>query len=134
MYKFVAILNKRVETWKVMNALAHATVWLTSLLDKDILSVIDYADKDWSSHIASKYPFIILKADNSNKIRTLRNILIEKNIPFASFTQSMTIGGWEEQQKRSSETPEIELEYYGIVFFGSEDSLWDITKKYSLWQ
>jgi hypothetical protein len=35
----------------------------------------------------------------------------------------MTIGGWEEQQKRSSETPESELEYYGIVFFGSEDSL-----------
>jgi hypothetical protein len=41
--------------------------------------------------MASKYPYIILKADNSNKIRTLRNLCIEKDIPFASFTNAMTV-------------------------------------------
>jgi hypothetical protein len=131
--KFVAVLNKKIEVGKVMNALAHMTVGLVnSYPDKD-MGVISYTDKDGGKHFASKWPYIILKADNSNKIRTLRNALIEKGIPFASFTNAMTIGSWEEQVERSKITPEVELEYYGICMLGEKSDLDELTKKFSLW-
>lgn len=131
--KFVAVLNKKIEVGKVMNALAHMTVGLVnSYPDKD-MGVISYTDKGGGNHFASKWPYIILKADNSNKIRTLRNALIEKGIPFASFTNAMTIGSWEEQVERSKITPEAELEYYGICMLGEKSDLDELTKKFSLW-
>ncbi|OGJ48746.1 hypothetical protein A2229_01015 [Candidatus Peregrinibacteria bacterium RIFOXYA2_FULL_33_7] len=131
--KFIAVLNKKIETGKVMNALAHMTVGLVDQNKNQDMGVINYEDKDGGAHLASKFPYIILRADNSNKIRTLRNALIEKNIPFASFTNAMTIGGWEEQVKRSKETPEPELEYYGICMLGEKSDLEELTKKFSLW-
>ena len=97
------------------------------------MGVINYEDKSGGTHLASKYPYIILRADNSNKIRALRNTLIEKGIPFASFTSAMTIGGYEEQLERSKATPEEELEYYGVCMLGEKNVLDELTKKFSLW-
>ena len=132
--KFVAVLNKKIETGKVMNALAHMTTGLVgSFENKEELGIINYEDKDGGTHTASKHPFIILKAKNSNQIRTLRYALIENDIPFASFTNAMTIGGYQEQVERSKATPEEELEYYGICLFGEKAKLDELTKKYSLW-
>ncbi len=131
--KLVAVLNKKIETGKVMNALAHMTVGLVSSYTNQDFGVVNYADKDGGAHMASKFPYIILRSDNSNKIRTLRNACIEKNIPFASFTNCMTVGGWEDQVTRSKATPESELEYYGICLLGEKSELDELTKKFSLW-
>jgi len=131
--KFVAVLNKKVETGKVMNALAHMTIGLVNSNPDQDMGVINYEDKDGGTHMASKLPYIILRAKNSNKIRTLRNNLIEKEIPFASFTSAMTVGSWEEQVERSKAIPEEELEYYGICMLGEKSDLDELTKKFSLW-
>jgi hypothetical protein len=82
--KLVAVLNKKVEAWKVMNALAHMTVWLVASNRDEDMEVIDYEDKNGWWHLASKLPYIILRVKNSNQIRTLRNSLIEKELPFSS--------------------------------------------------
>lgn len=131
--KFVAVLNKKIEIGKIMNALGHMTVGLVNSFPETDMGVINYEDKDGGAHFASKYPYIILKADNSNKIRTLRKALIEKNIPFASFTSAMTVGGWEEQVEKSKATAEEDLEYYGICMIGEKTDLDELTKKFSLW-
>lgn len=131
--KFVAVLNKKIDTGKVMNALAHMTVGLVRSYPDLEMGVINYEDKDGGEHLASKFPYIILRADNSNKIRTLRNACIEKNIPFASFTSAMTVGGWEEQVERSKNIAEADLEYFGICLLGEKSELDELTKKFSLW-
>jgi hypothetical protein len=97
------------------------------------MGVIDYADKDGTSHVASQFPYIVLKAENSNKISTLRNALIEKQIPFASFTSAMTVSGCEAQLEASKNTPEAELEYYRICMLGEKSDLDELTRKFSLW-
>ncbi|MDD2786228.1 MAG: DUF2000 domain-containing protein [Patescibacteria group bacterium] len=131
--KLVAVLNKKIETGKIMNALAHMTIGLVGSNPGQDFGVVNYEDKDGGAHLASKFPFIILRADNSNKIRTLRNACIEKNIPFASFTDRMTVGSWEDQVERSKAAPEADLEYYGICLIGEKDELDELTKKFSLW-
>lgn len=133
-YKFSAVLNKKIEPGKAMNALAHMTAGLVgSYSNPDEMEITNYEDKDGGKHLASKHPFIILAAKNSNKLRTLRQEAIEKGVHFASFTDAMTVGTWEDQVARSKETAEGDLEYYGVCLFGLRSVIEELTKKFSLW-
>ena len=133
--KFVAVLNKKIENGKLMNALAHMAAGFTGMYpDQTELRFDTYTDKDGGEHKSiSDHAFIILSADNSNKIRQFRKALIERSIPFVDFASTMTVGTYVEQQERTSQTPEAELEYYGICTFGDSDDLYELTKKFSLW-
>lgn len=135
-HRFVAVLNKKIEVGKLMNALGHMAAGISALYpDKEILRFDTYFDKDGSIHPSiSDNPFIVLSADNSNQIRFLRNILKQKNIVFTDFPITMTVGTFEEQKQKTRETPESELEYYGICFFGENNLLRELTKKFSLWK
>lgn len=137
--EFVAVLNKKVETGKLMNALGHMTAGLSvRVAEKHGISemcFLQYPDKDNNPHSnISHFPFIVLKADNSNKIRTLRSRAIEKNLIFVDFTSTMTVGTSAEQQQRTKATPEVDLEYWGICLFGATEALKPLTKKFSLFQ
>lgn len=135
-HRFVAVLNKKIEPGRAMNAVAHMAAGFTALYpNKEELRFDTYFDKDGGEHKnISDNPFIVLSADNSNQIRTLRNILLELNIPFNDFTNTMIEGTYMDQHKRTSETPELELEYWGICFFAENDQSRDLTKKFSLWK
>lgn len=119
-----------------MNALAHMAVGISAIVpDKDDLRFDKYIDKDGGEHRSiSDNPFIVLSSDNSNQIRTLRNKLIEQNIPFNDFTSTMVEGSHIDQHKRTMQTPEAELEYWGICFFVEENISKELTKKFSLWR
>lgn len=134
--RFVAILNKKVEIGRLLNALGHMTAGLAGGYGKaDDMCFLQYVDKDGGSHPhISHFPFIVLKADNANQIRTARNECLLKNISFTDFTSTMTVGTSAEQQQRTKETPEAELEYWGICLFGSTDEIRTLTKKFSLFK
>lgn len=134
--RFVAILNKKIEVGKLMNALGHMTAGLASKSGKaEEMCLLEYQDADGGVHPSiSHFPFIILKADNSNKIRTVREEALRRNISFTDFTSTMTVGTSAEQQARTKSTPEAELDYYGICLFGSTTELREFTGKLSLFQ
>lgn len=135
-HKFVAVLNKKIPVNLLMNALGHMAAGLSANYPNIPEMRFDsYFDKDGGDHKSiSDNPFIILEADNSNKIRTLRNVLIEKGIHFVDFTSTMTVGTYLEQQQRTKETPELELEYYGLCLFGEISQVNELTRKFSLWR
>ncbi|MEK7672791.1 MAG: DUF2000 domain-containing protein [Patescibacteria group bacterium] len=132
--RFIAVLNKKIETGRLMNALGHITAGLAGASGQnEEMCFLDYKDKDGGVHPhISHFPFIVLKADNSNKIRTVRNECIARSIPFSDFIDPMTIGSSQDQLNASAGTPEAELEYYGIVMFGSTLELKEFTGKFSL--
>jgi hypothetical protein len=132
--KLVAVLNKSIETGKVLNALAHMCIGLGSVIGKEELRLTDYKDADGGSHpFISEPPFIVL-SENSNKIRKLRNEAITQNIIFNDFTDTMTIGTYQEQIARTLQVKDENLIYYGIVVFGDWDKVTELTKKFSLWR
>ncbi len=135
-HRFVAILNKKVEQGRVMNALGHMAVGFSQLVDnKESLRFDNYTDGDNNLHKSiSDNPFIVLAADNSNQIRTLRNKLVELEIPFNDFLSTMVEGTFEDQHKRTEMTPEAELDYWGICFFAENEISKELTKKFSLWK
>jgi hypothetical protein len=75
-----------------------------------------------------------LKADNSNKIRKVREELLQRGLPFADFTHTMIVGSSEEQVNATAETAEQDLEYFGICMFGDAAELKEFTGKFSLFK
>ncbi len=134
--RFVAILNKKIEIGRLMNALGHMTAGLAGGSGKaSEMCFLQYADKDGGAHRnISHFPFIVLKADNGNQIRTVRNECLARGIPFTDFTSTMVVGTSQEQVEATRATPEADLEYFGIVMFGDTDVVREFTKKFSLFQ
>ncbi|QTE84220.1 hypothetical protein AYI98_02035 [Shewanella algae] len=134
--RFVAVLNKKVDMGRLYNALGHMTAGLVAEVnDLDRLCFLQYRDKEEGIHPSiSHYPFIVLKADNSNKIRKVREELLQQNIPFTDFTNTMIVGTSAEQVKATAETSEQDLEYFGICMFGDTTVLKEFTGKFSLFK
>ena len=135
-HKFVAVLNKKIPVGVLMNALGHMAAGLAgSYNSPEEMRFDSYFDLGGGDHKSiSDNPFIILAADNSNKLRTLRNDLLAAGIHFVDFTDTMTIGTYVEQKERTKKTPEAQLEYYGVCAFGEKSKLSELTKKFSLWR
>ncbi|WP_154202911.1 DUF2000 domain-containing protein [Vibrio harveyi] len=133
--RFVAVINKKVEVGRAVNVLGHLSVSLANQLSDGDAIYIDYQDLDGNVHPnISHYPFIVLRADNSNKIRKLRQEALDKGILFSDFTHTMVEGGSEVQQQTTKNTLEAELEYLGICLFGETETLRELTKKFSLYR
>jgi len=134
--RFIAILNKKVEIGKLLNALGHMTAGLAGgSSDPSEMCLLRYEDQNGGVHPnISHFPFIVLKADNSNKIRKVREEAIERGIQFTDFTSTMTVGTSQDQQDRTKNTLEEELEYYGVCLFGKTNELKEFTGKFSLFQ
>lgn len=132
--KLVAVLNKKIEPGKLMNALAHMCIGLGSAIGKDPLRLSNYQDADGNAHPhISEIPFMIL-CENSNKIRKLRQEALVNNIIFNDFTDTMTVGTYQEQIERTRQVREEDLTYFGIVLFGEWDKVTELTRKFSLWK
>lgn len=135
-FRFIAVLNKKIKVGRLMNALGHMTAGLAGGYGKSSeMWFLEYKDKSNEIHPhISHFPFIVLAADNSNQIRTVRNEAISRGINFTDFTNTMTVGSSQEQLDATRKTDELFLEYYGICMFGQTDILKEITKKFSLFR
>jgi hypothetical protein len=134
-YRFVAILNKKVENGKLMNALGHMTAGLAGKVCHENMQFLDYQDLDGGRHPGiSHFPFIVLGADNSNKIRTARKEAIARGIPCTDFTSTMTVGTSQQQLDATAASKEEALEYYGLCLFGKTEILREFTGKFSLFR
>ena len=135
-YKFVAVLNKKIEPGQQLMALGHMAAGLTALhQNPGELRFHCYQDADGSRHPAiSHYPFIILQAANGNQIRSVRAAATEAGLLYNDFADSMIGVSAEDQLRRTRETPEAELDYFGIVLFGPAETLNRLTRKFSLYR
>lgn len=133
--RFIAVLNKKMDMGRTLNVLGHISVGLSNLVSSDGPVYVDYKDKEGHLHPnLSHFPFIVLKADNSNKIRRLREESLKRGIQFVDFTSTMIDGGSLVQQAATSNTLESDLEYLGLCLFGNTEELRAFTKKYSLYK
>jgi hypothetical protein len=129
-----AVISDKLEPGIAMNALAHISLGMGSLLGPDQAMMCDYQDADGTHHPSiSAYPYIVLKG-RPNKIREAIETAHAQDIQVVEFVNTMTIGSYTEQLQRTQTTPYAELEYYAAVFFGDVAAVSEITKKFSLFR
>ncbi len=132
--KLVALVNKDIDVGVAMNAVAHMTLGLGSALEKDLLRLDNYEDKEGNIYPnISQMPFMILRG-KSNEIRKAVQNAKEQQMKFGVFLNTMTGGTYLEQMENLSQTSEEQLIYYGAVLFGPWDAVSQITKRFSLYK
>lgn len=135
-HQFVCLVNKKITAPQLLNAVGHMSVGLVNQYrsDTSAMRFRDFIDKDKTIHPStSENGFIVLRSENSNQIRTLRNKLIEEDVPFTDFTATMVSGTYVDQQNEFDATSELDLDYFGICFFAEKDKSRELTKKFSLY-
>lgn len=132
--RIVVVLNRKIELGRLLNVLGHLVAGLAGgLPDRGELDLRQYVDASGDTHPDIGYhPVIVLRADNSNKLRTLREQLRGNGIRVVDFVHTMAEGGTPAQLARTRETPADALEYYGIAFMGERAELEPYTRKFSL--
>lgn len=136
-HKFVVVLNKKIEPGVALNAAAHMAACLAARASEDDrkdMFFVDYSDADGGTHPVSGLSLIVLRADNSNKIRQAREAALERKVLCVDFLESMTKDTYVEQMERTKKLREQELEYWGLCLFGKKEDLNAITGKFSLWK
>lgn len=135
--KFVVVLNRKIDPGAALNAAAHMVAALmdrADAADRERMRFLDYTDADGGVHPVSGLSLIVLRADNSNRIRNARQRAIDEDILCVDFTESMTGDTYVEQLQRTRSLPESELNYYGLCMFGDKDRIDGITSRFSLWR
>lgn len=136
-YKFVAVINEKIEMGKALNAIAHMGLGLVNIADdetKEKMSFIDFPDKDDEAHKSiSGLSLIVLKGRNG-EIKKVRKQFAEENILFVDFVETMTGDTYAEQLEKTKEVKTEEHNYFGILAFGEIDKINPITRKLSLWR
>jgi hypothetical protein len=134
--QFTCVVNKKKSPVVLMNAIGHMTAGLMHQHRADTASMRfrDFFDMDGTVHPAtSENGYVILRAENSNQLRRLRMELIERDIIFTDFTQTMVAGNYVTQQLEFSRLKEAELDYVGICFFENCEVSRTLTKRFSLY-
>lgn len=131
--KLVAVVNKKIDTGTLMNALAHMCLGFGANRGAAELHLMDYKNAENVIYPnISKMPFIILKEENSNRIAKLLQEARNLGIYYSVFTNTMTEGTWEDQEARTLTAKPEEIIYYGIILFGPKETVSNLTKKLSL--
>lgn len=135
-HKFIAVVNKNLEIGKALNAIAHSCAGLVALAPeeaKEKMSFIDFKDKDGFLHASiSGLSLIVLRGKNG-EIKKLRQKLIENNILYTDFTETMTEDTYKEQLEKTLDISNEEMEYYCLAAFGEKEVIDPLTKKFSLY-
>lgn len=133
--KLVAVVNKKIETGTLMNALAHMCLGFGAHTGPSELHLMDYKNGEGFVYPnISKMPFIILKEENSNRLAKLLMQAKEAGIQYSIFTNTMTEGTWEDQKAKTLNVKPEEIVYFGIVLFGPKETVTNLTKKLSLFR
>lgn len=136
-YKFVAVINEKIEPGRALNAIAHMGLGLVNIANDEIkekMSFIDFPDKNNDIHKSiSGLSLIVLKGRNG-EIKKVRNQFAEQDILFVDFLETMTGDTYAEQLVKTKELTTDEHNYFGLLAFGEIDKINPITKKLSLYK
>jgi lysyl-tRNA synthetase, class II len=133
-YQLVVILNKTVETGRLINAASHAVSgFIGTLPDPTKLNYLLYRDKTSEfDAVISHHPTIVLRASGSKDLLKAYRKAGEMHLLTNTFIETMTLGPSLEEMKIVEDTAIEELSFWGIVMFGKTEELKKITKDFQL--
>ena len=135
-HQFTCVVNKKHNPAVLLNAVGHMLAGLVQShkTDTTLMRFRDFVDQDGTVHpVISENGLIVLRSENSNQLRVLRNELIKRGILFTDFTATMLKGDHITQQQEFSSTPESSLEYIGVSFFVEIEVSRALTRRFSLY-
>jgi hypothetical protein len=138
-YKFIAVLNEKIDLPKLLNAFGHMTAGLiTQCEDTRGMHFLRYKDTDGSKHPAMQ-PLSVHRIGCMVQAAWQSNLYVATNgdrsqNPYNDFDETMLGTSAEDQLEKTSATRGKYLQYFGICLFGPAEVLNGLTRKFSLFK
>jgi hypothetical protein len=135
--RIVIVLNDKFDVGQLLNAAAHLALGFGASAGQDTRAALllqDYKDGSGVSHANISALSIVVLKTNGNQLRVLKARATEAGVSTFDFLETMTGGTYREQLERTSSCAAGDLEYLGILLFGSRDELDPLTRKFSLFR
>lgn len=131
--KFVVVLNKKHPTGTLLNALGHLSVGIAADLGPQQADLLDYTndDAELAARI-SRWPLIVLGANNSNQLRTAYEGAVAVDMRANVFVTAMLGASASAQIAQTADAAPTDLDYVAVGLFGTAEELAPITKRFSL--
>lgn len=133
--KAVIVLLKDLQGWQLNNTISHIAGKIGAEVNKARWTTRDtFKTADGEIPANSMYPIVTLKANSSEQLYNLLTRVEEEGLIHLAFTQDMIDHTDDNDlQNQYSTQNKKDLQYLGIGFFGPNDKLKELTKKFSLW-
>lgn len=134
-FQLAVILNKSVETPRLLNAASHAVSgFVGTLANPERFNYLEYRDKTGEfDAIISHHPTIILGAAGSKELLKAYRKATELHLPNNVFIETMTLGPSLEELQIVKGKSIDELDFWGVVLFGKAADVRKVTKGFQLY-
>lgn len=133
--KIVIVIDKTLEQWQVLNAVAHISAYIGHKLNDDFDTGDFFETKDAFKHPRnSQYPIIVLRA-KPTQLPNLMTKVRESGLLYHGFIREMieTTDDTEIVDTLSNKNDD-EINYLGIGIFAEIDKVNALTKSYQTWR
>ena len=134
--RIVAVVNKQLEPWQVVNAVAHMEAVISNELPKEKLVTGDYfiGSDEVAIPRNSQYPIIIMRADEK-ELHKLYDKVKSAKLKHHVFIKDMQETNNDEEIMQALENRAIsDTVFYGVSFFASNDVADELTRGLQLWK
>lgn len=136
-FKFVVVVNKKLEPGVAMNATAHLCLSLMAQAGNEqrkIMHFIDYIDADNAVYPSISGLSLIVLRGKEGHMKKFIAAAKEKDMITSAFIKTMTGDTYKEQLEQTKATETEDIVYYGVAAFGPKEEMDTMTKKFSLYQ
>ncbi len=133
-YQLVVILNRTIETGRLLNAASHAVSGLVgTMAHPEQLHYLQYRDNTGAfDAIISHHPTIVLQATGSPTLKKAYRRAEELHLPTNAFIETMTLGPSKQELAIVKDQAIDALDFWGVVLFGKAEEVKKITKEFQL--
>jgi len=134
--RIVAVVNKELEPWRVVNAVAHMEAIVGNELPKDkLVSGDSFVGSDrLAIPRNSQYPIIVMRADEKELHKLYDKVRAAKLKHHVFIKEMQDTTNDEEIVNTLKDQAIADTIFYGVSFFASNDQADDLTKDFQLWK
>jgi hypothetical protein len=133
--KAVVAVRRDIESWQVLNTIAHAAAYLGNKLGERFDTGEYFTTKDGINHPRNSQYGIVVLEGNEADLRILSAEARKRDLLHIEFIRDM-IGHIDDAELEGEVAKKVdaELEYLGVGVFGDKTILKEITSKFKLWK
>lgn len=133
--KMAVVVRKDLASWQSMNTAAHIAAYLSNKMDARFDTGDFFVTKDEQKHPRNmQYPIIILSARPGQMPNLMARIRASGLLYLGYLEEMLETTDDAEIERLLEKKTDSEIVYLGIGFFGKNDEVDALTKKYSLWK
>jgi lysyl-tRNA synthetase class 2 len=134
--RMILVLNKELAGWQLTNTIGQLSAYLGAQIGNDNLRTREkFNTATGEINANAQYPVISMTANSSEQLFNLLKRVEELGLVHLAYTQEMIDQNDDEElQKTYAGKKKEELKYLGVGIFGDNETLRELTKKFSLWK